>query len=123
MAVAHDKVKYNNDDSILPHFHSFSNFASLAGDIAELLCCGPGALVLNATGAVLGTLNDAGKVFVDGELKVLDELNNLKPTEFFGQGFQAAGQFINTAFGGSRQDDGNNNQGGGLGGLGGGFFR
>lgn len=120
--MAHDKVNYSNDDCKLPQFNSFKNFPSLAGDIAHLLCCGPGAIVLNATGAVLGTLNDAGQVLVNGELKSLEEVNNLKPKEFFEQGRQGAENFINTAFGGGRRDDGNNNRGGGLGGFGGSVF-
>lgn len=120
-------MRYSGDDSKLPEFEAFENFASLAGDIARLLVVAPGAFVLSATGAVLGTLNETGEVLVNGQLKKLEELNNLK-LESFEHASQAARHFISTVtnppFEGSRQDEDNsNNRGGGLGGFGGGFFR
>lgn len=124
--MAYNQVRYDNNDSKLPEFGVFKNFASLAGDIAKLLFVAPGAFVLSGTGAVLGTLNEKGEVLVNGQLKNLEELNNLK-LKSFEQTSQAAGQFISTVtnplLGGTRKDDDNNKRGGGLGGLGGGLFR
>ncbi|KAK2782432.1 hypothetical protein FQN52_001079 [Onygenales sp. PD_12] len=76
--VAHSKVRYTNDDTKLTTFGAFENFLSLAGDIAELLVAGPGALVLGATGIVRGILNNDGDVnLVDGGVKKLTEVSGI----------------------------------------------
>ncbi|EER39225.1 tyrosinase [Histoplasma capsulatum var. duboisii H88] len=78
VSVAHCKARYSADDTRLTTFGAFQNFLSLAGDVAELLVVGTGALVLTGTGAVLGTVNNAGEVILgNGSTKSLKEVSGI----------------------------------------------
>lgn len=78
MSVAHSKARYSTDDTKQTVFSAFQNFLSLAGDVADLLVVGAGALVLTGTGAVLGTINATGDVILgDGATKSLKEVSGI----------------------------------------------
>ncbi|PGH19033.1 hypothetical protein AJ79_00067 [Helicocarpus griseus UAMH5409] len=126
VAVAHSKARYTTDESAKTLFGSFVNFASLAGDVAELLVAGAGALVLSGTGSVLGSLNDVGEVVLpDGAKKSLQEVSGItnrgaRDLVNFASGLTGtATGALNTGLnvlGGGRRDD-RGGRGGGLGGL------
>ncbi|PGH00824.1 hypothetical protein GX51_05601 [Blastomyces parvus] len=113
VAVAHTLAKYSTD-ATRTVFGSFQNFLSLAGDVAELLVVGTGALVLTGTGAVLGTVNAAGDVILgDGATKSLNEVSGITN--------RGARDLVNLA--GNLADTATGVLGGTLGSLGGGARR
>ncbi|ODH17048.1 hypothetical protein ACO22_06311 [Paracoccidioides brasiliensis] len=78
VAIAHCKARYSADITKRTEFNPLHNFVSLAGDVAELLVVGTGALVLSATGSILGTINPEGKVALrDGATKSLKDVSGI----------------------------------------------
>ncbi|OJD13983.1 hypothetical protein AJ78_05620 [Emergomyces pasteurianus Ep9510] len=125
ISVAHSKARYSNDDSKPTAFSAFKDFLSLAGDVADLLVVGTGALVLSGTGAVLGTINNAGDVILgNGATKSLKEVSGITNSgaqdlvNLAGGLTGAATNLLNTGLGGlgggGRKDD-KSGRGGGFG--------